>query len=409
MIKKYVNIVLMIVLSISLLFISSCSKQKPTGTDYDGKSFDISVKQDKSVIATTTKVGNDYQLVLSGTGEVKSFTSKQNVPWNAISKKIVSVNIDEGIENIGDYYFYSLTLDHYFLPSSIIEVEEHSFNETAIIYSYSTSKVSTLCANKVYYYSSSKPQVDDEYWHKIGDDILIWKQYKLLFIGNSFTYYPTDLFSVDNPAVCSIIKDVAKSLDIDLFVDFVVKGTYKLSQFASSSDELGKVVEEKLNARSDYDYVILQEHSTTPVNSYNSFNTAVAAIKSKVEKNQKNAQVVLYSTWGYPSAISETSIFSSVSAMEKLLTDAYDKCAEENELKVNYVGKAFTYVYENCPEISLYGSDDKHQTYAGAYLSACVHLSSLLSVDVRNVTFNGELDSNVASKLREVAYQINLG
>lgn len=406
---KIKRIVLTLILIFSLLFISSCSKQKPTVTNYDGKEFDISLMQDKSVLAKTTKVGNDYHLVISGTGEVKSFTSKQNVPWNAISKKITSVTINEGIENIGNYYFYSLTLDHYFIPSSVIEVEEYSFNDSAIIYSHSTSKISTLCANKVYYYSSSKPQVDDEYWHKIGEDIVIWKQYKLLFIGNSFTYYPTDKFSVENPAVCSIIKDIAKSLDIDLLVDFVVRGTYKLSQYASSSDELGKVVEEKLNARSDYDYVILQEHSTTPVNSYNAFNTAVSAIKSKVEKTQQNAQVVLYSTWGYPSAISETSIFSSVSSMEKLLTEAYERCAEENEVKVNYVGKAFTYVYENYPEISLYGSDDKHQTYAGAYLSACVHLASLLNVDVRNVTFNGDLDAKVATKLKEVAHQISLG
>lgn len=390
------------------IFAISCDSKKPEETNYDGKEFDLSTNQDKTVLATTSKVGNGYHLVISGNGEVKSFDSKNAVPWNAISKKIEKVTIEEGIENIGAYFFSGLTLNEYFIPASVKKVSENSFNESALVYSHSTEAIEVLCSNKVYLYSSSRPQVDNQYWHKIGEDVVLWRGYKLLFIGNSFTFYPTDLFGVDNPAVCFFLKELAKSMDISLDIDFVVKGAHTLKKFASSSDEYGKIVDQKLNENSNYDYVILQEQSTTPINDYNSFNTSVIALMNKINKTQKNAKVILYATWGFPSEVTSGK-YESVRAMEKLITSAYEKCAEENDLTVHYVGKSFTYVYENMPEITIFGSDDKHQNYAGAYLSACVHLSSLLNVDVRNATYNGDLDENVAFKLKEVAYQISAG
>jgi hypothetical protein len=90
--------------------------------------------------------------------------------------------------------------------------------------------------------------------------------------------------------------------------------------------------------------------------------------------------------------------------MEALIREGYEKCADEFKLPISYVGKAFTYVYDNHKNINLYWSDDKHQSYAGAYLSACVHISTLFGVDVRNATFNGELDQETATTLKNVAY-----
>ena len=92
--------------------------------------------------------------------------------------------------------------------------------------------------------------------------------------------------------------------------------------------------------------------------------------------------------------------------MEQLIREAYIKCGDENNLRVNHVGEAFTYVYENHKEIALYGSDDKHQSYSGAYLSACVHVASLFNVDIRTSNFNGRLDATTANTLKEAAYNV---
>lgn len=400
--NKLVSVLFAVVLSSSCI---GCGNQ-PENTGYDGKEFDISVAQDNSIKASIKKVGTNFELTISGNGEALSYDKKELVPWNAISKKINKVDIQEGISNIGDYFFYSTTLSEFFIPSSVKTVGANSFNASAKVYSYSQEAFEFSCENGLYFYSDSKPSTYGEYWHMVGTTPVVWDLYKTMFIGNSFTFFPSNVFSVENPAVCYFTKELAATLGIDIEMDFVVKGAHSLKKFANANDEMGSIVHEKLKASSDYDYIVLQEHSTTPVNDYKSFSAGVEALNNKIKDTQKDCKTYLYATWGYPSAVSETSIFSSVKKMEELLRDAYKKCGEEQSLPVTNVGEAFTYVYENYPNISLYGSDDKHQSYEGAFLSSCVHVANMFNVDIREATFNGTLDEATAKVLKETAYKV---
>lgn len=391
----------------SIAILSGCNKATSENSGYDGRVFDISTKQDESITASLKKVGTNFELTISGEGEALTYSKKESVPWNAISKKISKVQINEGITNIGNYYFYSSTLDYYYIPSSVVKVEEFSFNASATIYSYSSEEIEFEGANKVYYYSEESPSENDKYWHKVGENPIIWDTYKVFFIGNSFTFYPhDDEFSASNPAVANLTEKLSHDLGLAIEVDFVVKGAHTLKKFADANDEMGAIVDEKLKANNDYDFVILQEQSTTPVDNYNAFNAGVTGLVKKVNETQQDCEVILYATWGFPSGVVAGSKFSSVSEMEQLIREAYIKCGDENNLRVNHVGEAFTYVYENHKEIALYGSDDKHQSYAGAYLSACVHVASLFNVDVRTSKYNGRLDETTANTLKEVAYNI---
>lgn len=391
----------------SITMLAGCNKATSENSGYDGRVFDISVAQDESITASLKKVGTNFEITITGEGETLSYERKELVPWNAISKKISEVKINEGITNIGNYYFYSSTLDYYYIPSSVVKVEEFSFNASATIYSYSTEEIECEAENKIYYYSEEAPSENNKYWHKVGENPIIWDTYKVFFIGNSFTFYPNENgYNASNPAVCDLTKKISNDLGLAVEVDFVVKGAHTLKKFADANDEMGAIVDEKLKVNDDYDFVILQEQSTTPVDNYNAFNTGVTGLVKKANETQKDCEVVLYATWGFPSGVVAGSKFSTVSAMEQLIREAYIKCADENDLRVNHVGEAFTYVYENHKDINLYWSDDKHQGYAGAYLSACVHVASLFNIDVRNSSFIGTLDEITASTLREVAYNV---
>ena len=400
--NKLVNVLFALMLSASIV---GCGEQE-TNTGYDGREFDISVAQDNSVKASIKKVGTNFELTISGAGEALSYDKKELVPWNAISKKINKVEIKDGITNIGDYYFYSTTISDYYIPSSVKSVGTNSFSATAKVYSYSQEGFEFTCENDIYFYSDTKPSVNGEYWHMVGTTPVVWDLYKIMFIGNSFTFFPSDLFSVENPAVCALTKEIASTVGVELEMDFVVKGAHTLKKFANEKDEMGSIVDEKLKAASDYDYIVLQEHSTNPVNDYKSFSAGAESLVNKIKSTQTNCQVYLYATWGFPSAVSETSIFSSVSKMEELIRNAYHQCGEELSVPVSDIGEAFTYVYENYPNISLYGSDDKHQSYAGAYLSSLVHVANMFNVDVREATFNGILDEATAKTLKETAYKV---
>ena len=398
------KIIIVLFLFIVPFIITSCGDKEKEQKGYDGRIFDISYNNDESVLATITQSGYNYELEISGSGKVKSYNSKDEVPWNVISKRIVKVTIKEGITNIGDYYFYSIPIDSYIIPSSVKSIEVNSFNSSAEIYSYSEEPIDKECSNNIYYYSETNKTGSNYYWHMVGNLPVIWRKYKLLFIGNSFTFYPN---KVENPCVVSVVKSLADDLGLNIEVDFVVKGAHTLKKFADAKDEQGMIVDQKLKAASDYDYVILQEQSTTPVNGYNNFKQGVEALLKKVNDTQKDCEVVLYATWGFPDGLNN-STFTTVPVMEGLIRDAYVRCADELDLSVSHVGEAFTYVYEKHPSINLYWTDNKHQGYAGAYLSACVHICTLFNIDVRNATFNGELSAEEASILRNVAYEIVL-
>ncbi len=215
---------------------------------------------------------------------------------------------------------------------------------------------------------------------------------KVLFIGNSFTFYG------DIP---DIFRKLAEGANKSVAVESVTKGAYTLSKFADSADAFGKIVDDKLRSSDDYDVVILQEQSMRPLGDYNGFLTAVKSLKDKIENTQKNCRIYLYSTWGYVAGADSLGV--TVMQMEQGLTDAYNSVAAETGTKVCRVGKAFGSAYVEHSEIDLYYNDAKHPSYAGSFLSACVHAATVLGINPCDSAFTGELDEQTASVLKLIA------
>ena len=376
----------------------SCDNNQTQPQSYDGRTYDISLAQDKSVIATSKLENNYYSITITGTGEALSYSKKELVPWNPISKRVNKVTINNGINNIGDYYFYSINLDYIILPESVSQVEEHSFGVSTIIYTYGSTLSSTL-QNKVYYYRESKPEVPGNYFYMEDGEphIYIYNTSNVLFIGNSFTFRQG---TEQDPAVPRYFHNIASNLGIDTTVDFVVRSSYTLTKYANPSDELGAVVESKLTSKK-YDYVILQEQSTTPINNYNSFLSAVVKLKTRIDQTQTNCQTILYETWGSPAGIEGTS-YKSVGEMELALRAAYENAAKEAGCTVNYIGKAYTYAFETLG-FNIFSEDNRHQSNIGAYYSAACHVRSIFKVKVANCTNYWGLDEDGCKTLLRAA------
>ncbi len=221
---------------------------------------------------------------------------------------------------------------------------------------------------------------------------------KVLFIGNSFTYYS------DVPA---LFEKIAESAGKTVRVESVTKGSWNLTKFADENDEYGSVVDEKLKAYSDYSAVVLQEQSARPLNNYSAFLKGARDLKDKIDSTQKNCRVYLYSTWGYAEEAEKRGM--TVTQMEEKIFAAYQKVAKELGVEVSPAGRAFSAVFEAYPDINLYYTDGKHPSYAGAYLAACVHVATVLRVDPRGALFNGELDRQTAVILKAEAYRTVYG
>ena len=192
-----------------------------------------------------------------------------------------------------------------------------------------------------------------------------------------------------------------------------------MTKFADATDEYGKIVDDKLHAN-QYDIIVLQDQSTRPLDNNSGFVSGVKAMRDKIKATQKNCKIYLYSTWGYEEAAKTAK--TTIVGLEAQLRKAYEDVASQIAAAgVCQVGQAFSKVYtEHADTIDLYYSDNKHPSYAGSYLSACVHVATLLGIDPRTSTFNDgpvynekytvadykTFDESMATILKQAAYDV---
>ena len=76
----------------------------------------------------TWSLGDDGILTISGTGDMKNYTYKSEMPWYKYISQIKNVVIKEGVTSIGDYVFYGMTgLTKVTIPKGITSVGAFAF------------------------------------------------------------------------------------------------------------------------------------------------------------------------------------------------------------------------------------------------------------------------------------------
>lgn len=403
-----------------------------------GEDWNIAADSSSSVSAKLVKSGDGYTLRISGKGAMKDFTTEKDVPWQDKANEITSVLIGNEVETIGANAFAGLSVESIVVPESISRVGANAVGEKGALFVYNEEieYVDSELKN-IYVYSEDMPASADRYWQsdKSKGDIFEtqeelaaadknywhfsedgteekWNKIKILFIGNSFTYRNGVLeYSSGVPGVFDCAAE-----DLGYYVEtYSITGPgWELSKHATATDTCGKQVEKLLNAKNDFDYVVLQEQSTKPYKNYDGFLSGVKEMQKKIEKTQDHAQIYLYETWGSPYSANEDK--TTVPEMELKLLKSYNDAAKECGLKVSYVGRAFTYIYENYSSVYLWDTDNRHQGYKGAYLSGLTHVGTILGADVRNTKFVRDekygaplLDDETVVALREAAYKASHG
>lgn len=187
---------------------------------------------------------------------------------------------------------------------------------------------------------------------------------KILFIGNSYTYYndmPT-LFS----RLCGCNGKQAQ-------VFSVTKGGRKLHENLDSADQTTRELEAVVQ-QNHMDVIILQEHSTLPLLDFERFSANISGLMKKLG----SARYVLYQTWGRKAGSSFlTEQGLSTRTMAAKLQEAYAKVADRVGADRAPVGLCFLAVSENHPNIDLYDPDLTHPSYGGSCLSAMTHYRTI--------------------------------
>lgn len=351
--------------------------------------------EDGSITAYFADNGSHgFILTLEGSGAMADFASAKDAPWYGKSGRVTQIVIPEGVTAIGDNAFAQC---HYVrkvvLPKSVAAIGANAFSDRTQVCVYGeTAPEDDLT---LYRYSESKPEQPGDYWRFMEGEAVIWETTKVLFIGNSFTYY----HDMDQ-----IFSALAEAAGHDVQAERITIGAYNLSRFANPADEGGAMVEAALTGSRDYDIVVLQEQSTRPLTNPDLFEEGAAKLCSRIRETQEDCQIYLYSTWGYPKQA--TTRNQTVPEMEAQLRAVYGSAANKLGVRVSPVGEAFSKVYGEHGGIGLYAEDQQHPSYAGAYLAACVHAAKLLGIDPRGSAFIGELSPETAQILQNAAYSI---
>ena len=385
-------------------------------------SWDVSASSNGKISASLVQTGNTYALHVVGNGAMKDFASPADAPWCKNASSITSVVLGEGIVYVGNNAFVGTSITHLVLPQSVgavgenaIPVEAPYFAQTdgiefaeedlAKVYTYREEPVQTVSRHwqsdkntnsNVFDFDNPDElfATDGNYWHyNDNGEAERWQKTRVLFVGNSFTY---------TNVVPEIFHQLVNQMGYLVDTYSITGPGWYLENHAKPTDQCGKQVNALLNARSDFDFVVLQEQSTCAFANYDRFLRGVQNMQALIESTQDHAQIYLYSTWGYMK--SAPSYGWDIPQMEMAVRQGYEKAAQATGVKISYVGRAFTELVLANSSINLYATDKHHQSYAGSYLGACVHAATLLGADVTKATYGGSLtDQSVLQQLREVA------
>ena len=217
------------------------------------------------------------------------------------------------------------------------------------------------------------------------------KEYNILFVGNSYTYY--------NDMPTAYFGEMAKSCGYHVNVTAVTKGGHKLSAHADPADPYGERVAVNLSAPGAFDYVILQEQSVLPATNPEAFYAAVRTLAEKARA--VGAKPILYATWGRKDG-SKTLTDNGMTneSMTWRLAAAYEHIGKELDIPVIFVGLAFRDVYMNSA-IELYNDDLSHPSANGSYLAGMALFSGIFKVLPMDIAFSGNLTKEDADTVRK--------
>ena len=178
------------------------------------------------------------------------------------------------------------------------------------------------------------------------------QQIKVLFIGNSYTYFN------DLPSIVSRLAADRKGNKL-LETAAITKGGATLKFHWEEGFALEKLKQER------WDYVVLQEQSLLPINNRDIMHTYARLFDAEIKR--AGAKTIFFLTWARQNR----------PEMQQALTEAYFSIARELGAMVAPVGIAWQNALKENPKLVLHDRDQSHPNFAGSYLAASVFYALL--------------------------------
>lgn len=205
---------------------------------------------------------------------------------------------------------------------------------------------------------------------------------KVLFIGNSFTYYNNSLhYHVEQLRRHSMKPAAFAPYN---FRAATIAGGYWYEQQAGL---------DSLTAGKGWDVVVIQGHSTEAVDGDKALIFKESLKESMALLKQRGATPMLFMTWAYKHR----------PEMIKQIEPAYIELARALKVTLVPVGSAFDRSLTARPELDLHAADGIHPSRAGTYLAACVFYRMLYKESPVGLYYKMGLAPETAEFLQGIA------
>jgi endoglucanase len=207
---------------------------------------------------------------------------------------------------------------------------------------------------------------------------------KVLFIGNSFTYYNNSL----HYHVEQLRRNTMSHKD---FADYnfraaTIAGGYWFEQLTNV---------DSLTNKKGWNVVVMQGHSREAIDDSKRLSFKAALSESLTLLRERGIKPMLFMTWAYKHR----------PEMIKALEPRYIELAHELDVTLVPVGSAFARALELRPDLDLHAKDGIHPSRAGTYLAASVFYAMLYQESPVGLKYNMGLDVKDATFLQEIAHR----
>lgn len=220
---------------------------------------------------------------------------------------------------------------------------------------------------------------------------------RLLFIGNSYTYYN------DLP---QMVYEIAKTQNKKLSVKSVTKGGERLKGHLKNEKLRQMLLSQK------WDFVILQEQSSAPAKQtetvISDIYPAAKALDSLIHIGSPDTKTIFYMTWGHKYGtthkIENYPLAYTYEGMQERIKTTYLEMTYQNNAVCAPVGMAWQRVRQERPDYQLYTQDCSHPSKLGTYLAANV-IYTVLFGERYQTNFTADFDNEKAEYIQRIAQE----
>ncbi len=203
---------------------------------------------------------------------------------------------------------------------------------------------------------------------------------RILFIGNSFTFY--------NDLPRMVAQLAAAGGQRSLHYENETPGGYTLEKHWQDRRAVSRI------QSGHWDFVVLQDQSEAPLLRRDAMIEYGKNFDAEIKKQR--AKTILYETWA----------LQNKPEQQTAISNAYEGLSRHLKARLAPVGSAWQTALRSDPKLILHDMDHKHPNATGTYLGACVFYATIFGKSPEGLPGRiGGLTNGEAQQLQAIAWK----